>query len=86
MNTSFSLLQLYELVNLVNELLPPMPQLAVPQEGPIISRNTSRRQPTSAKLEENSHSSIREKLLLDHPDILIQFGTDLFPVLIQVFV
>lgn len=75
--------QLYEIVTLVNELLPPMPQLIVPLNGVTISRNASRKG-TSSKTDEEIHVSSREKLLQDRPDLLAQFGTDLFPVLIQV--
>lgn len=76
--------QLYEIVTLVNELLPPMPQLIVPLNGVTISRNASRKG-TSSKTDEEIHVSSREKLLQDRPDLLAQFGTDLFPVLIQVY-
>eukprot|EP00250_Pteridium_aquilinum_P022187 c25318_g3_i1 orf=376-6123(+) len=76
--------QLYEIVTLVNELLPPMPQLVVPLNGATMSRNSSRKG-TSTKADEEVHVSSREKLLQDHPELLAQFETDLFPVLIQVY-
>lgn len=81
--------QLYELVTLVNELLPPMPQSAVPPNGVILSRSATRRQSSSSgKADDGSNVvdfAIREKLLRDRPNLLIQFGTDLFPVLVQVY-
>ncbi|KAI5073229.1 hypothetical protein GOP47_0011242 [Adiantum capillus-veneris] len=74
--------QLYEIVTLVNELLPPMPQLIMPLNGVTISRSNSARKGSSTKSDD---VSLREKLLQDRPNLLAQFGKDLFPVLIQVY-
>ncbi|KAH7446550.1 hypothetical protein KP509_01G061600 [Ceratopteris richardii] len=74
--------QLYEIVTLVNELLPLMPQLSAPQNGMTTPRNLSSRKGLSAKPDD---VPMREKLLQDHPELLAQFGKDLFPVLIQVY-
>lgn len=74
--------QLYEIVTLVNELLPPMPQLIMPLNGVTMSRNNSARKGSSTKSDD---ASLREKLLQDRPELLVQFGKDLFPVLIQVY-
>ncbi|KAL8480380.1 hypothetical protein ACS0TY_027066 [Phlomoides rotata] len=85
---------IFEVVNLANELLPPLPQgtnslpasssffmkVSVPKKG-----NTS----NSGKLDESSgnvqEASTREKLLNDQPELLQQFGMDLFPILVQIF-
>ncbi|MCO5580943.1 hypothetical protein L7F22_034817 [Adiantum nelumboides] len=74
--------QLYEIVTLVNELLPPMPQLIMPLNGVTMSRSNSARKGSSTKSDD---ACLREKLLQDHPNLLAQFGKDLFPVLIQVY-
>ncbi|KAL8483894.1 hypothetical protein ACS0TY_026543 [Phlomoides rotata] len=83
---------IFEVVNLANELLPPLPQgtnslpasssffmkVSVPKKG-----NTS----NSGKLDESNgnvqEASTREKLLNDQPELLQQFGMDLFPILVQ---
>eukprot|EP00245_Coleochaete_scutata_P015662 TRINITY_DN706_c0_g1_i1.p1 TRINITY_DN706_c0_g1~~TRINITY_DN706_c0_g1_i1.p1 ORF type:complete len:1941 (-),score=419.45 TRINITY_DN706_c0_g1_i1:667-6414(-) len=75
--------QLYELVSLVNELLPPLPDsFGVP--------SLRRRGASAVKVEESSSNGLlvataREKLLSDKPELLLQFGKDLFPVLLQVY-
>ncbi|BBM99900.1 E3 ubiquitin-protein ligase TRIP12 [Marchantia polymorpha subsp. ruderalis] len=91
--------QLYEIVTLVNELLPPMPDALAGATGALSSNGVaggrvSRKYSTvinaaKAELEQRGHESadvgIREKLLHDQPELLVQFGVDLFPVLVQVY-
>lgn len=81
----------------MNELLPPMPQtsgaiVASTSNGFSVSRISSRKCSSvmsSIKSEESGRVASgelgpRERLLRDQPDLLVQFGVDLFPVLVQV--
>ncbi|KAL2649350.1 hypothetical protein R1flu_017478 [Riccia fluitans] len=91
--------QLYEIVTLVNELLPPMPDTIIGAAGASTSNGvsvtrTSRKyssviNTTKAEVEQRSQEpadvGVREKLLHDQPELLVQFGVDLFPVLVQVY-
>lgn len=85
--------QIFEIVNLADELLPPLP------EGTISNVNYSSFQmrisagKTSPSIgsgkEENGHGTVpeasaHEKILCDQPKLLQQFGVDLLPVLVQV--
>ncbi|KAL1362137.1 hypothetical protein HN51_010411 [Arachis hypogaea] len=86
--------QIFEIVNLANELLPPLPQgtISLPVstnmfvKGPVI-----RKPPTgsSGKQEDTNGNvpeiSAREKLLNDQPELLQQFAMDLLPVLVQIY-
>ncbi|KAI3780949.1 hypothetical protein L2E82_10943 [Cichorium intybus] len=79
--------QIFEIVNLTNELLPPLPQgtISLPSssnlfvKGPLIRKSPGKQEETSGGVPE------KEKLLTDHPGLLLQFGMDLLPVLIQIY-
>ncbi|XP_070042392.1 E3 ubiquitin-protein ligase UPL3-like isoform X2 [Nicotiana tomentosiformis] len=86
--------QIFEIVNLANELLPPLPQgtISLPVSTNLFIRGSFTRKPSasgSVKQEDLNASSqevsAREKLLNDQPELLQQFGTDLLPVLIQTY-
>ncbi|CAI9781992.1 unnamed protein product [Fraxinus pennsylvanica] len=86
--------QIFEIVNLANELLPPLPQGTIslpvsrnlfvkgsfPKKGP--AGNSTKQEDLNGNMLE---VSAREKLLNDHPELLRQFGMDLLPVLIQIY-
>ena len=86
---------MYEIVSLINELLPPLPQgtICPPVSYGIQSKSslgknslgssTVKKEYTSGTVPEISS---RETLFRDQPDILAQFGIDLFPILVQVSV
>ncbi|KAM3287543.1 hypothetical protein P3S67_020973 [Capsicum chacoense] len=84
--------QILEIVNLANELLPPLPQgtISLPVSKNLFIRGSFTRKSSaggSSKQEDLNGSSQEvsacEKLLNDQPELLQQFGTDLLPVLIQ---
>ncbi|KAK4377364.1 hypothetical protein RND71_003660 [Anisodus tanguticus] len=86
--------QIFEIVNLANELLPPLPQgtISLPVSTNLFTRGSFTRKSSasgSSKQEDLNASSqevsAREKLLNDQPELLQQFGTDLLPVLIQTY-
>ncbi|GMH23656.1 hypothetical protein Nepgr_025499 [Nepenthes gracilis] len=86
--------QILEIVNLANELLPPLPQgtISLPASSNFfVKRSLLRKSPTSSssKPEDvNGHIqdvSAREKLLDDQPELLKQFGIDLLPVMTQIY-
>ncbi|KAJ3679918.1 hypothetical protein LUZ60_016196 [Juncus effusus] len=77
--------QVYEIVNLADELLPPLPQgtISLPMNYNTLVKGGSSRK---TKQEESSGEvAAREKLLEDQPELLMQFGMDLLPVLTQVY-
>ncbi|KAL6210116.1 hypothetical protein ACLB2K_021054 [Fragaria x ananassa] len=86
--------QIFEIVNLANELLPPLPQgtISMPSsfnlfmKGPVLKKSSGS---SSGKPEDASGNSpevsAREKLLNEQPGLLQQFGMDLLPVLIQIY-
>ncbi|XVF45532.1 hypothetical protein PTKIN_Ptkin02bG0213800 [Pterospermum kingtungense] len=86
--------QIFEIVNLANELLPPLPQgtISLPAssnmfvKGSIVKKSPAS---SSGKPEDTNGNapevSAREKLLNDQPELLQQFGMDLLPVLIQIY-
>ncbi|GMY05450.1 E3 ubiquitin-protein ligase UPL3 [Fagus crenata] len=86
--------QIFEIVNLANELLPPLPQgtISLPAssnlfvKGPVIKKSSVG---SSGKQEDTNGNvpevSAREKLLNDQPELLQQFGMDLLPILIQIY-
>ncbi|XP_011046694.1 PREDICTED: E3 ubiquitin-protein ligase UPL3-like isoform X1 [Populus euphratica] len=86
--------QVFEIVNLANELLPPLPQgtISLPTsssmlvKGSVVKKSPSS---SSGKQDDNNGNvpevSAREKLLNDQPELLQQFGMDLLPVLIQIY-
>lgn len=88
-----STMQIFEIVNLANELLPPLPQgtISLPSssnlfvKGSVVKKSSAG---SSGKQEDSNGNvpevSAREKLLNDQPELLQQFGMDLLPVLIQV--
>ncbi|KAL8462906.1 hypothetical protein ACS0TY_033785 [Phlomoides rotata] len=85
--------QIFEIVNLANELLPPLPQgtISLPpssnffMKGSVLKKGNAI---SSCKPDESNGNvqevSTREKLLNDQPDLLQQFGMDLLSVLVQV--
>ncbi|XP_065865567.1 E3 ubiquitin-protein ligase UPL3 [Euphorbia lathyris] len=86
--------QIFEIVNLANELLPPLPHgtISLPassnmfMKGPLVKKSPS--SSTGKKDDLNGiipELSAREKLLKDQPELLQQFGMDLLPVLIQIY-
>ena len=86
-------MQIFEIVNLANELLPPLPHgtITLPASTNVFVKGSLFKKSSagsSSKQEEMSGSapevSAREKLLTDQPELLQQFGMDLLPVLIQV--
>ncbi|CAA3011063.1 E3 ubiquitin- ligase UPL3 [Olea europaea subsp. europaea] len=86
--------QIFEIVNLANELLPPLPQgtISLPASSNLFVKGSfSKKGPAgnSSKQEDLNGNvlevSAREKLLNDHPELLQQFGMDLLPVLIQIY-
>ncbi|XP_059647478.1 E3 ubiquitin-protein ligase UPL3-like [Cornus florida] len=86
--------QIFEIVNLANELLPPLPHGTIylpagnnlfvkgslPKKSPVSS--SGKQEDTDGSVPE---VSAREKLLNDQPRLLQQFGMDLLPVLIQIY-
>lgn len=85
--------QIFEIVNLANELLPPLPDgtISLPASCNIFEKGSHLKKPPASSSEiqidstKNSYDiSTREKLLNEQPELLHQFGTDLLPVLIQV--
>lgn len=85
--------QIYEIVNLANELLPPLPDgtISLPMTlNTFVKGSTTKKSPasTTGKAEDNSSAndlSAREKLLHEQPELLQQFGKHMLPVLIQVY-
>ncbi|CAI9280286.1 unnamed protein product [Lactuca saligna] len=83
-----------QIVNLANELLPPLPNgtITLPAssnlyvKGSLLKKSTAG---SSSKQEETSGGapeiSAREKLLTEQPELLQQFGMDLLPILIQMY-
>jgi E3 ubiquitin-protein ligase TRIP12 len=85
------LLQIFQIVNLADELLPPLPQgtISLPMSYAVLVKGSSRKSPAASagKQDESSvtnEASAREKLLEQHPELLKQFGMDLLPILTQV--
>uniref|UniRef100_A0A7N0T0D4 HECT-type E3 ubiquitin transferase n=1 Tax=Kalanchoe fedtschenkoi TaxID=63787 RepID=A0A7N0T0D4_KALFE len=86
--------QIFEIVNLANELLPPLPigTISIPGNSNIFVRGSLLRNysgSSSVKPEEakgsETEASARAKLLNDQPELLQQFGMDLLPVAIQIY-
>lgn len=85
--------QLYEIVSLVNKLLPSLPHktISLPATHSIGAIRSTRKQ-IGRNNRENVEGisktvadvSDHEKLLREKPELLVQFGADLFPVLVQV--
>lgn len=86
--------QLYEIVSLVNELLPPLPDSTICLVGQAEVKHQRRRASIKGTEggsteeesgEKVSEVSVKEKLLMEEPDLLEGFGKDLFPVMMQVY-
>ncbi|OMO92775.1 Armadillo [Corchorus olitorius] len=86
--------QIFEIVNLANELLPPLPQgtISLPASSNIFVKGSIvKKSPASSSGKQEDPNgnapevSAREKLLNDQPELLQQFGMDLLPVLIQIY-
>ncbi|KAL5066522.1 hypothetical protein RYX36_028259 [Vicia faba] len=86
--------QIFEIVNLANELLPPLPQgtMSLPVisnmllKGPVVKRSPASSSGTQEDPTGIVHEiSAREKILNDQPELLLQFETDLLPVLMQIY-
>ncbi|KAL3631668.1 E3 ubiquitin-protein ligase upl3 [Castilleja foliolosa] len=75
--------QVFEIVNLANELLPPLPQGIISLPAKKGSASSSGKQDDSGGKMGDVLS--REKLLNDQPELLHQFGMDLLPVLSQIY-
>ncbi|XP_020699967.1 E3 ubiquitin-protein ligase UPL3-like isoform X1 [Dendrobium catenatum] len=85
--------QIYEIVNLADELLPPLPQgtVSLPIYSNVFAKGSAGKKisgSSSGKQETNGTSneiSSHEKLLRDQSELLQQFGMDLLPVLTQIY-
>ncbi|CAA2997565.1 E3 ubiquitin- ligase UPL3 [Olea europaea subsp. europaea] len=86
--------QIFEIVNLANELLPPLSQgiISLPMGSNLFvkpSFSESGPAGSSSKEKESNGNvqvvSAREKLLNDQPELLRQFGMDLLPVLVSIY-
>ncbi|KAF3796452.1 E3 ubiquitin-protein ligase [Nymphaea thermarum] len=86
--------QIFEIVNLANELLPPLPQgtISLPNSSNFFGKglvgkrsfsgSTTKQEDTNGA---SSDASVRERLFQEQPELLQQFGMDLLPVLVQVY-
>ncbi|KAL1190209.1 E3 ubiquitin-protein ligase UPL3 [Cardamine amara subsp. amara] len=82
--------QIFEIVNLANELLPPLPEgvITLPTSTNTLVKGACQKKSSpsaSGKQEDVQKVSPREKLLGDQPELLQQFGLDLLPVLVQIY-
>ncbi|KAK8963372.1 E3 ubiquitin-protein ligase UPL3 [Platanthera guangdongensis] len=86
--------QVYEIVNLADELLPPLPQgtVSLPVYSNVLVKGSAGKKiagTSAGKPEEangtNIEPSTHEKLLQDQPELLQQFGLDLLPILTQIY-
>nr|GMC85326.1 E3 ubiquitin-protein ligase UPL3 [Ipomoea batatas] len=90
--------QIFEIVNLANELLPPLPQgtISLPVSSNLFIKGSftkkfcaggsSKQEDVNASSQDIAQEvSAREKLLNEQPEFLRQFGMDLLPVLIQIY-
>ncbi|XP_058090942.1 E3 ubiquitin-protein ligase UPL3-like isoform X2 [Magnolia sinica] len=86
--------QIFEIVNLADELLPPLPQgmISLPAcSNYLIRGSAAKKSPASSSVKQDDANgtmpeiSAREKLLREQPELLQQFGMDLLPVLIQIY-
>lgn len=86
----FYITQMYAIVNLADELLPPLPvgTISLPLYSHVYMKGSSVKKSTPSKQGESGSTenelSGREKLLRDQPELLQQFGMDLLPTMIQV--
>lgn len=86
--------QVFEIVNLANELLPPLPQgiISLPASSNLFVKGSfAKKSPVSSSGKQEDLNgntpdvSAREKLLAEQPELLQQFGMDLLPVLILIY-
>ncbi|PNT60766.1 hypothetical protein BRADI_5g04567v3 [Brachypodium distachyon] len=83
--------QMYEIVNLADEVLPPLPvgTVTLPARSHVLMKGSAVKKPASIKQEEsgsvNNEVSGREKLLRDQPQLLQQFSMDILPIMTQVY-
>ncbi|KAL8115765.1 hypothetical protein AgCh_022317 [Apium graveolens] len=83
--------QIFEIVNLANELLPPLPQgtISLPSSSNVSVKGSLISVPLVDSEEQDDSTgteiSTREKLLNEQPELLQQFGIDILPVLIQIY-
>ncbi|KAF8406608.1 hypothetical protein HHK36_008697 [Tetracentron sinense] len=85
--------QIFEIVNLANELLPPLPQgtISLPTcSSLLVKGSVGNKSPSSSSGKQDVNGTVpevsaREKLLHDQPELLQQFGMDILPVLIQIY-
>ncbi|KAL3613951.1 E3 ubiquitin-protein ligase upl3 [Castilleja foliolosa] len=86
--------QIFEIVNLANELLPPFPQgtISLPASSSLFVGGSlpGKGHVGSSGHQEDSNEDIqkvstRAKLLNEQPGLLQQFGMDLLPVLVQIY-
>uniref|UniRef100_A0A1J3H294 HECT-type E3 ubiquitin transferase n=1 Tax=Noccaea caerulescens TaxID=107243 RepID=A0A1J3H294_NOCCA len=82
--------QIFEIVNLANELLPPLPEgvISLPTSTNTFAKGSCQKKSspsTSGKQEDALKITPKEKLLGDQPELLQQFGLDLLPVLVQIY-
>ncbi|XP_057827496.2 E3 ubiquitin-protein ligase UPL3 isoform X1 [Cryptomeria japonica] len=86
--------QTYEIVTLLNELLPPLAEgtISLPVSHTTDTKCSSRKNVldnNAGKIDDMNETmaemSAREKLLRDQPELLVHFGIDILPVLVQVY-
>ncbi|KAM0853504.1 hypothetical protein ACQ4PT_051008 [Festuca glaucescens] len=89
--TVTAVVKMYEIVNLADALLPPLPAglISLPAHSHVFMKGSSVRRPASSKQGESGSIDIavsgREKLLRDQPELLQQFGMDVLPTMTQVY-
>ena len=83
---------MHEIVTLLNELLPPLPEgtIYLPSNYSLCSKRPAKNHVPDNNIGEDINGTMGEistlqKLLRDQPDLLVQFGIDLFPLLVQVY-
>lgn len=86
--------QVYEIVNLADELLPPLPHgiVSLPIYSSFLVKGSAAKRISGSSsgkqdeaIETNNEPSAHEKLLQDQPELLKQFGLDLLPILTQIY-
>lgn len=86
--------QTYEIVSLLNELLPPLAEgtISLPASQTTDAKCSSNKNVSdnnAGKMDDMNQTmtemSAREKLLHDQPELLVDFGIDILPVLVQVY-
>uniref|UniRef100_A0ACD5WNH9 Uncharacterized protein n=1 Tax=Avena sativa TaxID=4498 RepID=A0ACD5WNH9_AVESA len=80
---------MYEIVNLADQLLPPLPVGTISLPANVFMKGSSIRRPAPSKQGESGSIDLevsgREKLLRDQPELLQQFGMDILPTMTQVY-